>query len=376
MPLDAGLPDAWTRVLPAWATALLTAAVLAALLFGARALLVGRLQRLSARTTNHVDDLVYAVLARTTGWFLWLLSLSAGLAVLALPPAVEQGLRVATVAGIGLQVGLWLTTLAVGAIRLWSGDDREQSPSLRTTFGALRFLVHLVVWSAVVLHVLANLGVDVTALVAGLGVGGVAVALAVQNILGDLFASLSIVLDQPFTVGDFIIVDDFMGTVEKVGLKTTRLRSLGGEQLIFSNAKLLEARIRNYQRMQERRVVFSVGITYETPTDEVRAVPGLIREAIEAAPDTRFDRAHFKEYGDSALVMEAVYYVLSPDYNRYMDIQQAINFGLMDRFGARGIDFAYPTRTLHLVRPRRTGGDAATDGTPARRGMTPAPGTT
>lgn len=376
MPLDAGLPDAWTRVLPAWATALLTAAVLAALLFGARALLVGRLQRLSARTTNHVDDLVYAVLARTTGWFLWLLSLSAGLAVLALPPAVEQGLRVATVAGIGLQVGLWLTTLAVGAIRLWSGDDREQSPSLRTTFGALRFLVHLVVWSAVVLHVLANLGVDVTALVAGLGVGGVAVALAVQNILGDLFASLSIVLDQPFTVGDFIIVDDFMGTVEKVGLKTTRLRSLGGEQLIFSNAKLLEARIRNYQRMQERRVVFSVGITYETPADEVRAVPGLIRAAIEAAPDTRFDRAHFKEYGDSALVMEAVYYVLSPDYNRYMDIQQEINFGLMDRFGARGIDFAYPTRTLHLVRPRRTGGDAATDGTPARRAMTPAPGTT
>lgn len=376
MPLDAGLPDAWTRVLPPWATAVLTAAVLAALLFGARALLVGRLQRLSARTTNHVDDLVYSVLARTTGWFLWLLSLSAGLAVLALPPAVEQGVRVATVAGIGLQVGLWLTTLAVGAIRLWSGDDREQSPSLRTTFGALRFLVHLVVWSAVVLHVLANLGVDVTALVAGLGVGGVAVALAVQNILGDLFASLSIVLDQPFTVGDFIIVDDFMGTVEKVGLKTTRLRSLGGEQLIFSNAKLLEARIRNYQRMQERRVVFSVGVTYETPPEQVRAIPGLIREAIEAAPDTRFDRAHFKEYGDSALVMEAVYYVLSPDYNRYMDIQQAINFGLMERFAGRGIDFAYPTRTLHLVRPRRPAGDGAADGTPARRTARPVPETT
>ena len=375
MPLDAGLPDAWTRVLPAWATALLTAAVLAALLFGARALLLGRLQRLSARTTNHVDDLVYAVLARTTGWFLWLLSLSAGLAVLALPPAVEKGLRVATVAGIGLQVGLWLTTLAVGAIRLWSGDDREQSPSLRTTFGALRFLVHLVVWSAVVLHVLANLGVDVTALVAGLGVGGVAVALAVQNILGDLFASLSIVLDQPFTVGDFIIVDDFMGTVEKVGLKTTRLRSLGGEQLIFSNAKLLEARIRNYQRMQERRVVFSVGVTYETPPEQVRAIPGLIREAIEAAPDTRFDRAHFKEYGDSALVMEAVYYVLSADYNRYMDIQQEINFGLMVRFGARDIDFAYPTQTLHLVRPRRPGGDGKADAPLVRRPATPAPTT-
>jgi small-conductance mechanosensitive channel len=156
------------------------------------------------------------------------------------------------------------------------------------------------------------------------------------------------VLDQPFAVGDFIIVDDLMGTVERVGIKTTRIRSLWGEQLVFSNSNLLNARIRNYQRMRERRIVFTIGSTYQTPADQVRAIPGLIREAIEAAPLTRFDRAHFREFGDSALLFEAVYYVLDPDYNKYMDTQQQINLGLLDRFADRGIDFAYPTQTVFL----------------------------
>jgi small-conductance mechanosensitive channel len=187
--------------------------------------------------------------------------------------------------------------------------------------------------------------------VAGLGVGGIAVALAAQNILGDLFASLSIVLDRPFVLGDFLIVDDLMGSVEEIGLKTTRVRSLSGEQLVFSNTDLLNSRIRNYGRMFERRVVFQLGVTYQTPREQLQAIPGMVRDAVEAHGDrVRFDRAHFAKYGDFALSFEIVYYVLGPDYNEYMDIQQAINLDIHQRFEDAGIAFAYPTQTLFLER--------------------------
>ena len=195
---------------------------------------------------------------------------------------------------------------------------------------------------------LDNLGYNVTALIAGLGVGGVAVALAVQNILGDLFASLSILFDKPFVVGDFLIVDEHMGSVEHVGLKTTRVRSLSGEQLIFSNSDLLKSRLRNYGRMYERRVAFQTGVTYETPREKLKLIPGIMRAAIEAQQKTRFDRSHFAAYGDFSLNFETVYYVLGPDYNLYMDIQQAINLQIHEQFEAAGIEFAYPTQVLHL----------------------------
>jgi len=218
-----------------------------------------------------------------------------------------------------------------------------------TIFNAIGFVSRIVIWSLVVLLALDNAGIDVTALVAGLGVGGVAVALAVQNILGDLFASLSIVFDKPFAVGDFLIIDSYMGSVEYVGLKTTRLRSLSGEQRVFSNSDLLGSRIRNYGRMYERRVSFDIGVTYQTPRDKLRMIPEILREAIESQKQTRFDRSHFKAYGDSSLLFETVYYVGVPDYNIYMDIQQAVNLRVHERFEEEGVEFAYPTRTL-LVR--------------------------
>jgi small-conductance mechanosensitive channel len=205
-----------------------------------------------------------------------------------------------------------------------------------------------VLWAVVALLALDNMGFDITALVAGLGVAGIAVGLAVQNILGDLFASLSIVLDKPFVIGDFIVVDNLPGTVERIGIKTTRVRSLSGEQLVFSNADLLKSRIRNYRRMTERRVVFSVGVTYETGEEKLGTIPGILRGIVEAQGNVRFDRAHFQSFGDSALVFEVVYYILTPDYSRYMDIQQEINFAIHRRFTAEGISFAYPTRTLWL----------------------------
>ncbi|MGD8498895.1 MAG: mechanosensitive ion channel family protein, partial [Chromatiales bacterium] len=220
---------------------------------------------------------------------------------------------------------------------------------------AVGFVARLVLWSIILLLALDNLGVDVTALVAGLGVGGIAVALAVQNILSDLFASLSIVLDKPFAVGDFLIIDSFLGSVEHVGLKTTRLRSLSGEQLVFSNTDLLGSRIRNYGRMFERRVVFKIGVTYQTPRDKLTKIPGIIKEAIEAQDKTRFDRSHFNEYGEFSLNFESVYYIQGPDYNLYMDIQQAINLLIHERFEEEGIEFAYPTQTLFLARQGASG---------------------
>lgn len=187
-----------------------------------------------------------------------------------------------------------------------------------------------------------------TALVAGLGVGGIAVALAAQNILGDLFASLTIVFDKPFLIGDFIIVGEHLGTVEHIGLKTTRLRSLTGEQLVFSNTDLLNSRIRNFKRMQERRIVFTIGVSYGTPYHAIAAIPGIIRNIVEDTAQVRFDRAHFKEYGTYSLNFEVVYWVLSPEFALYMDIQQQINLEIFRRFEEEGIQFALPMQNLYL----------------------------
>jgi MscS family membrane protein len=189
--------------------------------------------------------------------------------------------------------------------------------------------------------------------VAGLGIGGIAVALALQNVLSDLFASLSIVLDKPFVVGDFVGVGEFLGTVEYVGLKTTRLRSLSGEQIVFSNSDLLGSRLRNYKRLRERRAVFQIGVTYDTPEPKLRAIPKLLRSIVEAQQNTRFDRAHFRTYGPYSLDFEVVYFVLVSDYNDYMDIQQAINFEVFTRFQTEGIEFAFPTQTLFVTAPER-----------------------
>jgi len=216
-----------------------------------------------------------------------------------------------------------------------------------------------VLWTVLLLMVLDNLGVNITTLVASLGIGGIAVALAVQNILGDLFASLSIVLDKPFVVGDFIIVDKYLGTVEYVGLKTTRLRSLGGEQLVFSNADLLKSRLQNMTRMNRRRAAFTVSVTYDTPTATLRRVPAMLTEIVKAQEPVTFDRAHFSGMAASSLNFDVVYWVETADFNRHMDILQEIYLQIMDRFAAEGIEFAFPTQTLHVHDARAPAGTTA-----------------
>lgn len=316
-----------------------------------RRLIIRRLGKLQQRNDGLLAlEATEAVARATRGWFLFLIALFIGSRFLEIPDTASPWIARATMIAILLQFGLWLSAGVIQSIHAKRQRDLEESPDDVAAMDILSFIARVTIWSIVLLAVLDNLGVNITTMIAGLGVGGIAVALAAQSILGDLFASLSIVLDKPFVVGDFLIIGDFLGSVEKVGIKTTRLRSLSGEQLVFSNNDLLNSRIRNYGRMFERRVVFSIGVTYQTPADKLRSIPDILQKAVESRDDIRFDRAHFQKYGDFALIFEVVYYVLSADYNTYMDIQQEINLTIYEEFEASGIEFAYPTQTLYVSR--------------------------
>ena len=332
-----------------WIGALLIAALIILLGLVVKTAGLRKLRELAQRTVTPVDDAAVATIEATRLGLIVLIALYAGSHNLDLPPRVLKILDGAAVIALFLQLGLWLAAL----LEFWIGRSRAQAMASNigaaTSLSALSFIVQLVLWVLMLLLMLDNLGVNITALVAGLGIGGIAVALAVQNILGDLFASLSIVIDKPFVIGDFIAVDDCVGTVENVGLKTTRIRSLGGEQIIFSNSDLLKARVRNHRRMVERRVLFGFDVTYETPVEQLTDIPVMVKRIVEAQQPVRFERAHFKSFGESALQFEVVYWVQSPDYGRYMDIQQAINLALMRELATQGIEFAYPTQ-VQLVR--------------------------
>jgi small-conductance mechanosensitive channel len=304
-------------------------------------------RNLVARFISH-QALAAEVVRATRLWLLAPLALYTGAATLELPARLERLLENVALVALVVQFALWATRLLQHWLALRADATRSTDPEAATTVTLLGFVGRVVVWALALLLALDQLGVDVTALVAGLGIGGIAVALALQNILGDLFASAAIVLDKPFMVGDFIVVGEHAGTVEKVGLKTTRVRSLSGEQLVFSNALLLNAQLRNFKRMNERRIAFAIGVTYETPLEKLRALPGWLKAAVEAQPKARFDRAHFKSYGDFSLNFEIVYYVLSAEFNVYMDTQQGINLTIYEKLAQEGVQFAYPTRTLYL----------------------------
>ncbi|MGD8926467.1 MAG: mechanosensitive ion channel family protein [Thioalkalispiraceae bacterium] len=304
------------------------------------------------RLTQHHPTPVWHMLleaVRKTNWlFLLIVALFFGSIILELSVRSDKFIYITVIIALLLQGGLWTVSVLRISMETYRQQQLGKDPANVTTLNLLNFIGRIIIWTIVLLLVLDNLGINITALVAGLGVGGIAVALALQTILGDLFASLSIVLDKPFVVGDFLIIEDLLGSVEYVGLKTTRLRSLSGEQLIFSNADLLKSRIRNFGRMYERRVQFDIGVTYQTPRSKLIKIPEIIREAVEKQDKTRFDRSHFKAYGDFSLLFESVYYVNGPDYNQYMDVQQAINLHIHERFEQEEIEFAYPTQMLYV----------------------------
>src|SRR5688572_3355250 len=332
----------------AWVIAGIVAVVIATSLFIARTMLARRLAKVAERTATTADDAVVDLLRRTRYFFIITAAVAGGMLFVDLPPRAQSIGRVLGTIALILQIAMWGNGLITFWFRNYAERKAESDLASRTTIGAFTFVAKALLWIMLALVALNRLGFDVTALITGLGVGGIAIALAVQNVLGDLFAALAIVLDKPFVVGDTISVDTFTGTVEHVGLKTTRLRSLTGEQLIFSNADLLKSRIRNHKRMQERRVLFVLGITYETPPDLVARVPTILREVIEAQSPVRFDRSHFSGFGDSSLNFETVYFVLTPDYATYTNINQAVNLAILRRFAEERIGFAYPTRSVFI----------------------------
>lgn len=331
-----------------WAAAALTVVVTYVLLASLLRLIGNRLEARARRTGYRFDILASAALRDTHPLFIGLAALLAGSYFIALPTRIANKLDHIWFVIIGFQIALWLNR----GVKLWAREKLSaQSQTTRNPVitSMMAWVLRFALWSTLLLAILANVGVNVTAFVASLGVGGVAVALAVQNILSDLFASLAIGLDKPFEIGDFIVFESIAGTVQHVGLKTTRIRSLSGEEIVTSNTALLKSTIHNYKRMSERRIAFTFGVTYDAHAAQLQKIPDIVRNAVEAAGNTRFDRAHFKEFGENALNFEVVYFVTSPDFNLYMDIQQRINLSILEGLEHLGTAFALPTRTIQLV---------------------------
>ncbi len=305
------------------------------------------MHRWAEKTTNSLDDFIIKIIKKNAVPLMYYGVFYVATRNLTLPSALDKGIHVVgiillTLLGIRLASGLIVHT----AEKVWLKDA---DPDKQRGFKAMMPAINIIVWSLGVIFLLYNLGFEISTVIAGLGIGGIAVALAAQAVLGDLFSYFSIIMDRPFETGDFVILgDEHLGTIEHIGIKTTRIRSLGGEQIVLANSDLTNSRIKNYKRMQKRRVVFHLGVTYQTPAEKLKEIPGVIKEIVASTDGTAFDRAHFSSYGDSSLNFEVVYNVLSSDYNRYMDIQQAINLVIYEEFERRGVEFAYPTQTLFM----------------------------
>ena len=304
-----------------------------------------RLKAWAESTTTTIDDFLLLILEKKLIPMFYFGAFYLSFNSLTLTASAR---KIVDVAGIivltyfGLRLILELINYSLERYWVRKEVDAGRQASLKGIVTILK----VAVWGIGITFMLDNLGFEISTVVAGLGIGGIAVALAAQAILGDLFSYFVIFFDRPFETGDFIILDNHLGTIEHIGIKTTRVRSLGGEQLVFSNTDLTNSRIRNYKRMEKRRVVFKLGFVYQTTSEQLKEIPPIIREAIEDVKDTVFDRAHFSSYGDFSLDFEIVYYVLSGDFGKYRDIQQEINLSIKEEFEKRGIEFAYPTQTL------------------------------
>jgi small-conductance mechanosensitive channel len=306
-----------------------------------------RLKVWAEKTVTTLDDFLVRIIQRIglpLAYFgIFYLTVTA----LKLHPLLKRIIDIAGMAILTLFTARLVTALLGYGFNLYWAKRGKDITVERSLNGILRIL-KVIVWALAVVFFLDNMGFKISAVIAGLGIGGIAVALAAQAVLGDLFSYFAILFDRPFEIGDFIILGDYLGTIEHIGIKTTRIRSLSGEQLVFSNTDLTSSRLRNYKRMGKRRVVFKLGVTYQTPLKQVKIIPGIIEKIVRGVKETTFDRAHFFSYGDFSLIFETVYYVMSRDYNKYMDIQQEINFAIKKEFEAKNIEFAYPTQTLYV----------------------------
>jgi small-conductance mechanosensitive channel len=311
-------------------------------------ILANRLKQLASRTTTRVDDLLAELIEDLRFPLLTVLAVAVGSRFLAMTPRVDKAIQIAAVAAVALQLvissRLVIDFLLQTLLQKSLGSDGKPDETVASSLGVLRFLGMLGFGLLILMLALDNIGIAVTPLLTGLGIGGIAVALAVQNVLSDLLASLAILLDKPFVVGDNIQVGTQAGTVERIGIKTTRVRATGGEQLVFANSDLLKGVVQNFKRMDERRVAFNLGVTYKTSPENLRRIPELVKAALDGKDIVRFDRCHLRTFGDWALIFEVVYFVKTPDFRTHVDVQQQLNLALIESFHQHGIEFAFPTQ--------------------------------
>lgn len=308
---------------------------------------LARLKRWADTTDTRLDDLLIRSFERLLVPIFYFGVLYVALQSLQLSAEVSRGLDIAAIVLVTIQAVRTLTAGVHAGLQFYmnkSGGTDDGAKQLKGIRGLLNFAI----WLVALIFLLDNMGVKISAVVAGLGIGGIAVALAAQAVLGDLFSYFVIFFDKPFGVGDFIVVGDKSGVVEHIGIKTTRIRALSGEQLVFSNTDLTNSRVHNFKKMEKRRVVFKLGIVYQTPIEKVKAIPQMVRQAIEQQQDAEFDRGHFAAFGDFSLNYEFVYFVNSPDYAKFMDVQQTINLTVFELFAREQIEFAYPSQTLFV----------------------------
>lgn len=299
-----------------------------------------------------IDDILLAAARKTKIFFYMALAGYGGSLFVSLSHTARVIIgKTAAVASL-FQIGVWGTALLTSWFEHKIKVSGTEDGSRNSTIKLLNYVSRAVLWAIILLLVLDNLGVKITTLVAGLGIGGVAVALAVQNVLGDLLAFVSIILDKPFVAGDYIQIDAFEGTVEHIGLKTTRVRSLFGEQLVFSNTDLLKGRIKNYKRMSERRVVLPLNVVRETSCEKLALIPGLVKGIIDSTDKARFDRAHLCAFGESSYSFEIIYWVEDPVYRVFMDIQQAVDLEVLKKLRSEGIELAVPVRRVVVEEKR------------------------
>ncbi len=309
-------------------------------------IIVNKLEKLSKRTKTEIDDAIIYSLEKI-GWLFYIsLSLFFALQYVELSATVDKW--------VGFAILIVLVFYATRILQhffdhiLKRVSEKKEQEGGSSIIRLLNVFVRMILWVGALLLLLDNLGVNITTAIAGLGIGGIAIALALQNILGDLFASVSIYLDKPFKIGDFIIVGEHMGIVKHIGIKTTRIESLWGEEIVISNAELTSTRIRNYKRMNTRRIHFDFGVTYGTSNDKLKKILKIVKEIFDKIELADLDRVHFKNFGDSSLVFEVAYIINSNDYNKYMDVQQEFNFALKSAFEKEKIEFAFPTRTVYI----------------------------
>ncbi|PIR04632.1 MAG: mechanosensitive ion channel protein MscS [Candidatus Liptonbacteria bacterium CG11_big_fil_rev_8_21_14_0_20_35_14] len=307
---------------------------------------VFKLSSLAKKTKTDIDDTVIKVIDTLKPPFYLFLALYFALTFISIDDTAQKIIDTILIIWIVYQFIIAFQIIAEYVVSKVSSGEKDKDS--KSAVQSLKIIIKIILWVTGGLLVLSNLGIDITSLIAGLGIGGIAVALAIQNILGDLFSSFAIYFDKPFKVGDFIVVGQNMGTVEKIGIKTTRLRALQGEEVVISNQELVSARIQNFKKMKERRIAFKFGVVYQTDNDKLKRIPQIIKDIIESVDKLRFDRTHFISFGPSDLTFEAVYFINSPEYNDYMDANQEVNLKMKEIFEKDGIEFAYPTQTIFL----------------------------